>query len=78
MNTMEEVKNIVLVASGKGGVGKSMVATNLAVALARNGYAAGLLDADLYGPSVPLALGTSGQHPITEKQGDREVRNNFV
>jgi ATP-binding protein involved in chromosome partitioning len=51
------VKNTIAVASGKGGVGKSTVAVNLAVALAEEGAAVGLLDADVYGPSIPLMLG---------------------
>jgi ATP-binding protein involved in chromosome partitioning len=57
------VKSVVLVMSGKGGVGKSTVATNLAVGLARTGARVGLLDADLYGPSIPTMLGASG--PLT-------------
>ncbi len=56
---LPEVKAIVAVASGKGGVGKSTVAVNLAVALARQGVATGLLDADIYGPSLPRMLGVS-------------------
>jgi ATP-binding protein involved in chromosome partitioning len=55
------VKNVVLVMSGKGGVGKSTVATNLSLALARSGARVGLLDADIYGPSIPTMLGIMGQ-----------------
>jgi ATP-binding protein involved in chromosome partitioning len=59
------VKNVVLVMSGKGGVGKSTIAANLALALARRGYRVGLLDADMYGPSVPTLFGIQGQ-PVTD------------
>jgi ATP-binding protein involved in chromosome partitioning len=63
------VKTLVAVASGKGGVGKTTVAVNLAIALSRMGAAVGLMDADVYGPNVPLMLGTEEQpRAISERQ----------
>jgi ATP-binding protein involved in chromosome partitioning len=59
------VKNVVLVMSGKGGVGKSTVAANLALAISRMGYRVGLLDADMYGPSVPTMFGITGK-PLSD------------
>jgi len=69
---MKGVKNIVAVASGKGGVGKSTVALNLSLALAKTGAKVGLLDADIYGPSIPLMLGMKGTEMDVEM--DQEKR----
>lgn len=70
---IEKVGHIVGIASGKGGVGKSTVAVNLAVALARLGYRVGLADADVYGPSVPVMTATEGFVPEAVEENGKEV-----
>ncbi len=70
------VNNIIAIGSGKGGVGKTTVAVNLAVALAKMGYKTGLLDADIYGPNVPLMMSTS-QQPRVLTQNRIEPLQNF-
>ena len=76
LDQLRNVAHIVGIASGKGGVGKSTVAVNLAVALARLGYKVGLVDADVYGPSIPTMTDT--EDAVVEMQGENEYDNLFV
>lgn len=70
---LEKVKNIIVVASGKGGVGKSTVACNLAITIARQGYKAALVDADIYGPSIPKMFGIEDEKPEVIPFGNKEM-----
>lgn len=68
-----DVKHIIAIASGKGGVGKSTVAVNLATALAKEGYKVGLADADIYGPSIPKMTGTEAIQPLAQNENGKDI-----
>lgn len=73
-NQLKGIKNIILISSGKGGVGKSTVASNLALALAQQGAKTGLLDADIYGPSLPILFGLSDARPQSTQTADGKTK----
>ncbi|WP_439484000.1 Mrp/NBP35 family ATP-binding protein [Cyclobacterium plantarum] len=70
---LPKVKNIIAVASGKGGVGKSTCASNLAVSLARSGAKVGLIDADIFGPSVPTMFNVEGEQPAVKQENGKNI-----
>jgi ATP-binding protein involved in chromosome partitioning len=73
-NPLSKVKNIIAISSGKGGVGKSTVAANIAVAFAKTGAKVGLIDADIFGPSIPKMFGVEGERPVMiQKDGKDKI-----
>jgi len=78
LKVMPNVKNIIAVASGKGGVGKSTTAVNLALALAAEGASVGMLDADIYGPSQPMMLGVSGRPATIDGKTMEPLENHGI
>ncbi len=78
MQENKSIKCIIAVASGKGGVGKSTVAVNLALALSKKGSKVGLLDADIYGPSQPAMVGAAGERPVLSDKGLQPIERHGI
>ena len=72
------IKNMIMVSSGKGGVGKSTVAAGIALSLAMKGYSVGLMDADIYGPSVPTLFNLKDEHPLTTEVDGKTKIEPFI
>jgi len=75
---LPNIKKIIIVASGKGGVGKSTVAAGLAISLAMEGYATGLLDADMYGPSIPVLFNLQTERPEAREHNGKTIIEPFI
>ncbi len=75
---LPNIKNMIMVASGKGGVGKSTVSAGMAMALAAEGYSVGLLDADIYGPSIPTLFNLKNEHPTFYEEDGKNKMNPIV
>src|SRR5574344_3095575 len=71
---LNNINNIIIVASGKGGVGKSTIAAGIALSLAKTGYTTGLMDADLYGPSVPTLFHLQNERPVSKEKNGKTDR----
>ena len=70
-NPIEGIKNVIAIASGKGGVGKSTVTSNIAISLIKMGFKVGILDADIYGPSIPIMFDVENARPLSVKELDK-------